>query len=165
MKLEPLIQLETVVTATWRRLVVHVFEGKLTVDDMARLDRAGTEWMKKEPGRVAELVIVHPSNARMTGEERSAMAALIKKRESTRAASATVVLATGLVGAMHRSVLTGLQLIAPSPHPMKVFGATAEAVAWLSPHVQSVCGAEATSAAVLAAVDELCRSFRANHTR
>ena len=62
---------------------------------------------------------------------------------------------------MHRSVLTGLQMIAPPPHPTKVFSRTPDALAWLSPHIQALCGADATFAELLAAVDRLCDAFRA----
>jgi len=76
-------------------------------------------------------------------------------------ASATVVLASGLQGAMHRSVLTGLQMIAPPPHPTRVFGALREAVTWIAPHVQALCGVDTTPEELLATIEELCARFRA----
>jgi hypothetical protein len=146
MKLEPIIQLPTMMTASWRRFGVHVFEGELTLDDITRLDAAGSGWHKKNPGKVVELVIIFPSEARMSGDERSRLGAVIKR---------------GLAGAMHRSILTGLQMFAPPPHPAKIFGATAEAVTWLAPHVQGLCGADATRDDLMAAVDDLCGAFKA----
>jgi hypothetical protein len=161
MDLEPIIQLSSTVTGVWRRFAVHAFEGKLTLDHMTRMEAAGSAWHRKNPGRIVELVIVFPSEARMTSEERKRMAGVIKRWESHRTASATVILSSGVLGAMHRSVLTGLQLLAPSPHPTKVFGATRDAITWIAPYVQELCGPEASAGDLYAAVDRLCASFRA----
>jgi hypothetical protein len=161
MKLEPIIHLPNMITGMWQRLGVHAFEGTLTLDDMARIEAAGSLWHKKNPGKLVELVIIFPSDARMSGEERARMAGIVKRREGARIASATVVLASGLTGAMHRSILTGLHMMAPPPHPTKVFGATSDAVTWLAPHVQSLCGPEATRDDLLAAIEALCATFRA----
>jgi hypothetical protein len=161
MKLEPIIHLPNMTTGMWRRLGVHAFEGAITLDDMARIEAAGSLWHKKNPGKMVELVIIFPSDARMSSEERARMAGIVKRWEGARTASATVVLGSGLVGAMHRSILTGLHMIAPPPHPTKVFGLTTDAVTWLAPHVQSLCGADATRDDLLLAVEELCAAFRA----
>lgn len=161
MKLEPILHLPNMITGMWRRLGVHAFEGTLTLDDMARIEAAGELWHRKNPGRVAEMVVIFPSEARLSGEERVRMARIIKRWESVRTASATVVLASGLLGAVHRSLLTGLQLVAPSPHPTKVFGVLADAVTWMTPHVQALCGADATRDDLLAAIEDLCATLRA----
>jgi hypothetical protein len=163
MKFELLLQMPNVTTGVWRRLGVHVFKGKLTLADMDRIAAAGDAWLKKTPGTFVEMVIIFPSEASMTSDERTKMAGMIKKHESRRAAAATVVLASGIVGAIHRSVLTGLQMIAPPPHPTKVFGAVDEGVRWLTPYVQTTCGADATADGVLAGVDDLCTRFLAGH--
>jgi hypothetical protein len=160
MKLEPLLQMPNVMMGVWRRFGVHAFEGRITAADMDRMASAGEGWMRKNPGAFVEMVIIFPSDARLSGDERAKLAGIIKRGESRRAASATVVLASGLTGAMHRSVLTGLQMLAPPPHPTKVFGAVDEAVFWLSPHVHAVCGPEATPQAVQDAVDQMCAVFR-----
>jgi hypothetical protein len=159
--LVPIIQMESMITGRWRRFGVHAFEGKVTLADMARLEVAGAQWHKENPGQVVELVVIFPSEARMSTEERNRMAVLVKRFESNRTASATVVLATGLLGSMHRSILTGMQMIAPPKHPTKVFGTVAEAVGWLEPHVKAVCGPEATRSELLGAVERLCATFRA----
>jgi hypothetical protein len=158
--LVPIMRMESMITGRWRRLGVHAFEGKITLADMARIDVAGAQWHKDNPGKLVELVIIFPSDARMSSEERSRMAALIKRWESVRTASATVVLASGLLGSMHRSVLTGMQMIAPPKHPTKVFGSLADAVAWLEPYVRELCGPEATGSDILAAIERLCVTFR-----
>ncbi len=108
MKFDPIISLPNTMTGMWRRLGVHVFEGTLTLDDMARIEAIGSLWHRKNPGKVVELVIIFPSDARLSGEERARLAGIVKRWEGVRTASATVVLASGLTGAMHRSVLTGL---------------------------------------------------------
>jgi hypothetical protein len=161
MKLEPIIQMSNVMTGMWRRLGVHAFQGRITVEDMTLLEAAGSLWHKRNPGKVVEMVIIFPSDARMNAEERARMAVIVKRFESVRTASATVVLSGGLQGSMHRSVLTGLQLITPPPHPTKVFGAVAEAVTWLAPHISALCGNDVTVADIQAAVEDLCLSFQA----
>jgi hypothetical protein len=158
-KLEPLIEMHCMVTALWRRFAVHLFEGKLTVADMDRIEANSEVWHGRVNGKVVEMVVILPSDAKMTGEERTRMSRIIKRWENKRQASATVVLAQGLVGSMHRSVLTGIQMLAPPPHPVKVFGSIADAVGWLSPHVVEVCGVEAKPDELTAAVRDLSARF------
>src|SRR5260221_14303158 len=160
MVFETLIALPNMITGVWRRFGIHVFEGRLTVDDMDRIAAQGDAWRRKNPGDCVEMVVILPSDNRMTSEERGKAASLIKRWEHKRSASATVVLATGLVGAAGRSVLTGLQLLAPPPHPTKVFGRTRDAVDWLQPHVEVLCGPDATRDALRAGVDDLLARFR-----
>jgi len=160
MKLEAITQLPNMMTGMWRRLGVHAFEGKITLDDMTRMEVAGSLWHRKNPGKVVEMVIIFPSDARMNGEERERMAAIVKRWERVRTASATVVLADGLMGAMHRSILTGLQMIAPPPHPTKVFGVTADAVKWILPHVRALCGDDVGTDDLLAAIEDMCTTFQ-----
>jgi hypothetical protein len=163
MKLDLLIEMPNMVSGLWRQFGVHVFEGRLTLADMVHIDEHAMAWRKTNTGKTVELVIVYPvpTDAMMTTEERKRMAHIIKRWENRRTASATVILATGLLGAMHRSVLTGLQLIAPPPHPVKVFSTTPSAVVWLLPHIRELHGPEPTVASVQEAVDELCNGFRA----
>ena len=161
----PIIELPTAMTGVWRRMGVHLFEGKLTMADMDRLDAQGAEFRKRVPGKKVELVVIFPSDARMTSDERARMAAIIKRWENERVASSTVILADGLVGSLQRSVLTGLQMIAPAPHPVKIFGAIAPAVTWLAPYAREVCGPDATAEALLSAVDDLCARFAARASR
>jgi len=160
-RLEPIIEMPCLMTAVWRRLGVHLFEGKVTVEDMDRLEASGEIWHQKIPGKLVELAVIHPGDALMTSEERQRMSRIIKRWEKDRVASATVILAQGLKGSLHRSVLTGLQMIAPAPHPVKVFGTTREAMSWLAPHAEKLCGPEATSKALIEAVDDLLVRFAA----
>lgn len=139
-RFEPVIRLPTAWTSVAERFGVHLFEGKLTVTDMNRMQSIGDDWFQRHPGRIVEMAVIYPSETRMTPEERNRMVKLIKHWEKHRVASATVILAGGLVGAMHRSVLTGLNMLAPPPHPMKVFSSTEDAVTWLMPHVQALSG-------------------------
>lgn len=165
-KLAPLIQMPTAWTGMADRFGVHLFEGRLTISDMERLEVNGSTWHRKNPDRkTVELVVIFPSNARMTTEERTRMAELIKRWAHRRAASATTILAEGIGGAMQRSVLTGLWFLAPPPHPAKVFGKIADAVRWITPHVQSVLGEATSRAEIQSAVDEFCSDFRRRETR
>ena len=151
-------------TGTWARFGAHLFHGKVTTTDIDQIQRASDGWRAKNPGKTVELVVIYPSGARMTISERLRFSRLLKKDERERTASATVVLAEGLTGAAQRSMLTGLLMMAPPPHPAKVFGTIRDAVAWLAPHVRALCGPEATSDALYAAVEELAARFRARMT-
>ncbi len=161
MKFEPIIEMPCLVTGLWKRFSVHLFEGKVTLADMEEIEERSTTWHDKLRGKVVEMVVIFPSDAKMTSEERAKMTHIIKRWESSRAASATVILAQGLVGAMHRSVLTGMQMIVPAPHPMKVFGTVPDGVKWLAPHVRELCGPGATPEALEAGIADLAARFRA----
>jgi hypothetical protein len=161
MTLEPTLRSANMITGVWRQFGVHAFEGTLTLDDMARMETFGNLWHTRNRGKVVEMAVIFPSKARLGGEERARIAKIIRRWEMTRTASATVILASGLVGSMQRSVLTGLMMIAPPPHPIKVFGTTADAATWLAPYIQAVCGVDATAEGIRAAIDVLCASFRA----
>jgi hypothetical protein len=160
MKLEPLIEMPNIWSGVWRRFAVHMFQGHLAIEDMARLENIGVQWLKKNPGKLVEMVVIYPSDAvGMSSEERSRMARVIKRWEDVRAASATVILATGILGAVQRSVLTGLQAIVRAPHPTKVFATPADAVGWLTPYVQDVCGMDARHNELVVAVEEMRGRF------
>jgi hypothetical protein len=161
MMFEALVQQPNMMAAVWRRFGVYLFEGPVTLDDMARMESHGAHWFRKNPGKIVEMVIIYPSESRMNSEERARMGKVIKRWEDQRLASATVILATDLVGSMQRSVLTGLQLIVRPPHPTKVFGTTADALTWLAPYVTELCGVDATYAAVMEGVEELRARFAA----
>ncbi len=159
MRLEPIIDKPYLLTGVWSRFGVHLFHGKITTRDIDAIEELSEAWLAKNPGRVVELVVVYPSSARLTTAERLRLSRLIKRNEKQRTASATVILAEGLPGAVHRSILTGLIMLAPPPHPAKVFGRTRDAVAWLAPHVQALCGPTAAPAELQAAVEELSARF------
>jgi hypothetical protein len=138
MSLQPVIRFASAWSSASAGWAVHLFEGTLTVAAMDRMQQIGDLWSGKNPGKRAELVIIFPSDARMSGDERTRMARLIKHGEARRAASATVILAEGLRGAMQRSTLTALMMVAHASHPVKVFGNVSDAVRWLFPYVQGL---------------------------
>jgi hypothetical protein len=159
MRLEPIIEMHCMVSALWRKFAVHLFEGHISVAEMGILEAQSAIWHAKVKGKRVEMVVILPSNAKLSGDERGRMARIVKRWESHRAASATVILADGIVGAMQRSMLTGMQMIVPPPHPTKVFGTIPDAVWWLSPHIREVCGAEANPDDLLLSVAALQDHF------
>jgi len=161
MMFEPVIRLSSAWSSVSGRLGVHLFEGRLTVADMNRMQMIGDEWRRKNTMKTADLSIIYPSDSRMTTEERTRMAQLIKHDEQFRVAAATVILADGMLAAVQRSILTGLVLVAFPPHPAKVFATTAEAVHWLLPHIWRLQGPGLTTADALVAISELCAEFQA----
>jgi hypothetical protein len=142
MRFEPVICLPTAWSSVFMQFVLHLFEGHVSLADMDRIQQLAARWELEHPGKRVEMVVVFPSDARMSPEERARMAQLIKRGEQQRIASATVILAQGLLASVQRSVLTGMMLLAPSPHPAKVFASTAEALRWLFPHLRELCGRE-----------------------
>jgi hypothetical protein len=138
-----------------------LFEGRLTVTDMNRMQAIGDEWRRKNAFKSVDLSIIYPSDSKMTNEERTRMAQLIKHGDEFRTAAATVILAEGMLAAVQRSILTGLILVTRPPHPAKVFATTAEALRWVLPHVSMLQGPGLTSADVLGAVTDLCAEFQA----
>src|SRR5262249_25570444 len=141
-------------------LAVHLFHGRLTLGDMDRLDAFGMQWRRKNPGKIVEMSIILPSEARMDREELARMAQIIKRWEGHRHASATVILAAGTTGALHRSLLTGLLLMAAPPHPSKVFSTVRDAVVWLWPYLRKMGDFEATPDEVVAGIDVFCAAFQ-----
>lgn len=154
-------ELPCMVTGVWRRFGVHLFEGHCSLDDMARMEAQGDAWLRRHPGRLVELVVIYPSDAGMTLEERSRMQRIIKRWEGHRDASATVILADGLLGSLQRSILTGMLMIVPPPHPSKIFGQTDRAVEYLAPYVQALGAPELRPAELVAGVQELATAFLA----
>jgi hypothetical protein len=148
-------------SSAYGRVGVHLFEGALTLADMSRMEMIGEAWRRRNPAKTSELSIIYPSEARMTNEERMRLAQVIKRGESYRNAAATVILAEGMLGALQRSLLTGLILVAYPQHPAKVFATVHEAVGWLLPHALKLEGPRITSAELLAAISELCAEFQA----
>jgi hypothetical protein len=161
MTLEPLIRLPTAWTSVCQRFGVHLFEGRVTVEQMAEMQRIGDRWLAKSHGKLTELVVVFPSDTRMTHEERMRMVQLIKHGEQHRIASATVILADGMLGSLQRSVLTGMMMLVPAPHPAKVFGQVSEAGAWLHPHVLAASGASWKVEELQAVLERHLADFRA----
>ncbi|HKU44784.1 MAG TPA: hypothetical protein VJR89_41785 [Polyangiales bacterium] len=160
MLFEPLIRTRAAWSSVFDRFAVHLFEGQVTVNEMDEMQRVGERWNKQHPGKRVEMVVIFPSSARMSLEERSRMARLIKVGEAHRTASATVILAQGMLGSMQRSMLTGLMMIAPPPHPAKVFGAIGEALTWLEPQLRTVCNAGLKVDELGAALQEHVEQFR-----
>ena len=165
MKLEPIIEAPYMVTGLWKNYAVHLFEGKVTLGDMDRIEADAIAWHSKLKDKLVEMVVIYPSDSKMTQDERVRMAGIIRRWEKTRLASATVIVADSLVGSLHRSVLTGLQMLAPSPHPTKVFGTIDDATRWLCPYVVKACGTAVRPEALGAAVDELAVRFLARTER
>ena len=161
MKFEPLIQTDSAWSSVSARFAVHLFEGHVTLAEMDRMQIIGERWNLQHPGKRVEMAVIFPSDARMSHEERVRMSRLIKVGEAHRTASATVVLAQGMLASMQRSMLTGMLMIAPPPHPAKVFGAIPDALTWLEPHVQGVCGSALKVGELGAALTAHITQFRA----
>jgi hypothetical protein len=165
MRLQPIFRTPTAWISVCERFAVHAFEGQVTLADMDRMHALGERWNLEHPGKRVELVVVFPSDTRMNLEERTRMARLIKQGEAHRSASATVLLAEGILASVHRSVLTGMMLLAPAPHPAKVFATVAHALHWLLPHVRAQLDPSLSLAELDAALDENLTEFRARVDR
>lgn len=159
MRFETVVEMPSTWSGVHRHVAVHLFQDRVTVEQMDELDAIGSAWRRKHPGKLVELVVIFPSGNQMTAGERSRMTALMKRWESDRVAAATVILAEGLMGSLHRSVLTGLVMLVPPSHPARVFGKVGDAVHWLVPHVEGLWRSKVDEAGLLGAVETYCSTF------
>lgn len=164
MNFTPLYQLPNAWTLASDRFGLHLFDGEVTVDEMDEMERLAASWHESNPGRTVELVVIEPSRHRMTGEERRRMSELMKTWEHARAASATVIVADGLLGAIHRSILTGLVMLAPPAHPAKICPNLSAALDFLRPHLDEL-GDTRTHAELLDGVKGQLSAFESRTTR
>ena len=157
---EHLIEQPNVLFAAWRRFGVYLFEGPISIGDIDKLEMTSSQFFPEVPGQDRRMRRHLPE--RRQDDERAAGTHekdASKRWESRRLASATVILATDLVGSMQRSVLTGLQLITRPPHPTKVFPKVDEAILWLAPYLAEACGIDATYPKVMAGIHEMSQRF------
>jgi hypothetical protein len=132
---------DTYAIAAWRQLVLWVVDGHTPLDELERLRVIVQSWSRAQGTlKNVTLVVLHDNRSTMSAEERRSVSRMIDETKSQRVASATVVLAGGIVGALHRSILTGFSLLVPPPHPTKVYADVESAIAFLHPHIESVCG-------------------------
>jgi hypothetical protein len=114
-------------------------------------------------GERTALAVVFPSEARLTPEERTHWARLVKRGEAHRAGSATVILATGTLASLQRSLLTGLTMLAPPPQPSKVLGTIDDALPWLAPYLQATLRPRVAYGELCSALQAHVAAFRARH--
>jgi hypothetical protein len=160
MGLEPLFRFHNAWTSFAPSFGLHLFEGRLTIADMDRMEELGMAWRMRNPGRLVEMVVIFPSSARLDDEERKRLVRLIGNREKDRAASATVILADGLMGAVQRSMLTALMLMRRPPHPARVFATVTEGAEWLAPQHAALRGRGTGALDIVSEAEAMCESFR-----
>ncbi len=125
----------------WKNLVIWVVDGHTPLEELERLRARVSDWNRARGGaKNVALIVLHAARSTMSAEERRSVARMIDESKHTRAASATVVLADGVLGALHRSILTGISMLVPAPHPTKVFADVERAIAFLEPHIARNCG-------------------------
>lgn len=160
---EPIFRLPTTwSTAIAGAVAVHHFEGEVTVLEMNKMQAIGDEWYRRYPGKSLSIAVVFPTTHRASAEQRDRMRQLIKHWEGKHLAAANAMLMDGLLGAMHRSILTGILMFAPPPHPSKVFAAVEPAVSWLLDHQ---LGTALSAAEVLTAINQTSNEFLARPGR
>jgi hypothetical protein len=145
----------TFAVAAWRRLTLFVVDGHTPIENLERLRTTVLTWVKQHPEKTVSLIVLYPTPEGMSAEERAVMTRLMKETHHTRLASATVVMAEGILGALHRSILTGLTFVAPPPHPAKVFATVSDALRWVGPRLRDL-----SVDAPLEVVEELVRDLR-----
>lgn len=161
MQFEVVVKMPSAWSGVHRHFAIHLFQDRVTVAQMDELEAVGSAWRKRNPGKLVELVVIFPSNDHMTSDERARMAKLMKRWENERLASATVILADGLVGALQRSILTGLVMLVPPSHPAKIVGRLADAATWLAPHVGTLWQRPVAATELLTGISAICAEFEA----
>lgn len=163
-ELEPVVVSDKHALGVWRRFTVSVFDGVLGVEGLDELHDVVMRWRRAHPAPTTDLAVLHPTRAGMDAAERRAWLRVLHATEPYRAVGATVVLAQGLLGSMHRGIITSFNLLAPPPHPAKVFGDVDTALQWLAPSLQQTCGG-APLAALALGIDRMGAGIRAERAR
>lgn len=140
---------------TWHNLLIWVVDGHTGVEGLERLRVRFSELSRArgEEKHVA-LIVLYPAQTTMSAEERKCLAKMIDESKHRRLASSTAVLSQGVIGAVHRSILTGISILIPPPHPNRIVSTIDDAVAFVHPHVVKACG-PITRAELRAMVDDL----------
>lgn len=131
---------DTFAIATWRRLTMWVVDGRTPIEELEGLRHLVMRWVADHPEKTVSLIVIHGTPSTMDPAERKSVAKMIEDTKHTRVASATVILGRGMIGSLHRSILTGFALLVPPPHPTKVFDDTLDAIRFLHPYIEQVCG-------------------------
>jgi len=139
-RIEPDRVTESFAIGNWKRLTLWVVDGHTPVDELESLRQLSQEWREATTEKVVSLIVLHGRRTTMSGPERRSVMNMINETKHTRLASATVVLGRGLIGSAHRSILTGMSIIVPSPHPVKICAEVSEAIDFLHPYIETVCG-------------------------
>ena len=149
-------------TAIADTVAVHHFEGEVTVLEMNKMQAIGDQWYARYPDKSLSISIVFPTTYRAPPEQRDRMRQLIKHWEDRHLAAANVMLMDGLLGAMHRSIFTGILMPAPPPHPTKIFAELEPALPWLLSHQR---GSKLDVASLREAIDRISAEFLARPGR
>src|SRR5690349_19927053 len=97
-----------------------VSDGHRPVEGVSRVRGIVGAWTRERgSAKNVTLVVIHGSKTSMSFAARATIAKMTAETESSRLASASVVLGGGMVGALHRSILTGFSILVPPPHPVK----------------------------------------------
>lgn len=127
---------------TWKHLLLWVVEGHTPVEQLERLRvRIGALSRDRGDKKHVALTVLYPSDSTMSAEERACVAKMIDETKHRRLAAATAVLAQGVMGSVHRSILTGMSLIVPPPHPNRIAASEEAAINFVHPYVVQSSGA------------------------
>lgn len=117
-----------------------VVDGHTPLDELERLRALALARMKEHPEKGVSLIVLHGTRSTMSSEERRSVTQMIDQTKHTRVASSTVVLGRGVIGSLHRSILTGMSIIAPPPHPVRICADVPAAIEFLHPYIEAVAG-------------------------
>jgi len=107
-----------------------IWRGEITPAGMSGTERLGMRALENSPKGAG--LLFYPETSKPSLEVRE-MSASINERLSARGAVgvAGVFLQSGFTGAIQRGIATGMTILSAHSYPMKLFGATDEAVEWL----------------------------------
>jgi hypothetical protein len=139
----------------WKRLVLWVVDGHTPLDELERLRSIVRAWNRAQGDeKNVTLVVIHGTRSSMSAEERQSVARMIDETKDRRVASATVILGGGMIGALHRSILTGFSMLVPPPHPTRICATIPAAIDYLHPYIKALCG-DVSAQSVEALVEDL----------
>jgi len=133
---------------------VHLVCYRQSLDlDMLRRDRAAHDALAKRYPKGFGLVCTSQPNLSLpTQEVRRESAYMLQANRGRVLAAAVVVGGDGFWASAARSVITGINLVATPPYPIKIFDEVMPASGWLAPQVPNLPGG---SFALTTAIREL----------
>ena len=125
---------ENVTVAGFGNAVITLGRGATTLEAVQASAQLCDDIVRKMPGQLASLTVIHQGAPMPSAESREALRALSTRFQGQRCASATVMLGDGLWHSSMRTVVRTMMLAMQHKAPRQVFGDVPSACSWLGEH-------------------------------
>lgn len=147
-ELKELERTNSYVVAVWRRLMLLVWRGTATVSGVERSRALFDEWVARDPGEAAFLIVVPREYTRAPDSDtQRVMARTANSPVAHCKGMATYFESTGFIATTARSIMMRIHSMAAREDPPLVFGTTAKTARWAAallddPEITSLALAE-----------------------